>query len=139
MTNREQALDLGFETCDLGVQDHADGRSLRDGGGKAQPATISISGRKVDAGQSCLLGEFNEDLRLNVPGCRTWIGDFFEAATAAITGGVRLKTDCSADICPDIKISDRLYIESKSVGINGSLIIFNSDRRPADQSPLSHR
>jgi hypothetical protein len=115
------------DALDLGYHDHAEIGGLHGHAERPEcAADFHISGRKVEAGQSCLLDGYDEDQPLTVPGCRTWIGDFFEQATAAVTRGIRLKTDCSADICPDIKISDSVYIESKSVGINGSLIVYDS-------------
>lgn len=55
---------------------------------------------------------------------RNWAGDFFEEATASLLRGTRLKTDSRADVCPDILIGEGLYCESKSVGKNGAVIVY---------------
>jgi hypothetical protein len=60
---------------------------------------------------------------------RNLCGDFFEQATAAALGAVRLKTDGTAEVCPDLRIDLTTYLESKSVGATGASIIYASRMR----------
>jgi hypothetical protein len=55
---------------------------------------------------------------------RNYVGDFFEAATAAATGAKRMKTDCNADICPDLHYGGETYFESKAIGKTGAAIVY---------------
>lgn len=52
------------------------------------------------------------------------VGDFFEQATASVSGAVRLRTDHRCKVCPDLQQSPRLFFECKGVGKNGSIIIY---------------
>lgn len=62
---------------------------------------------------------------LKSKGEKRWAcGDFFEQAISEVSGGVRLKTDSTCDICPDIKFDDKTYGESKGVGKNSSVIFY---------------
>ncbi len=56
--------------------------------------------------------------------CRVLVGDFMEEATAAISGGKRLKTDSTKVTCPDVQISKHRFLESKSIGLSGKAIIY---------------
>lgn len=58
--------------------------------------------------------------------CRYYIGDFFEEATKAYYGAVRLATLGSVDICPDHQIDEDTFLECKSVGRNGNTILYSS-------------
>lgn len=55
---------------------------------------------------------------------RNATGDFVEEATKQLLGGDRMTTDGMADICPDIKLSEREYLETKSVGLGRQGIIY---------------
>jgi hypothetical protein len=55
---------------------------------------------------------------------RNHVGEFFEAATAAVINGRRLKTDGEVDICPDVQIAPGIFAESKGVGQSGAAIIY---------------
>jgi hypothetical protein len=59
---------------------------------------------------------------------RNHCGEFAETLTAAVSGGVRLKTDGRADYCPDIDHGDNTYGECKSVGKNRQVIIYEARR-----------
>lgn len=67
-----------------------------------------------------------EDRVCTVAACRNYMGDAFEELTAIITGGTRLKTDSTKDVCPDIKIDERTFLESKSIGCSGAVIVYES-------------
>ncbi len=55
---------------------------------------------------------------------RSWVGDFFEAMLAGLTGAVRIKTDSRADICPDLQLCALRFLECKAVGQSGQGIIY---------------
>jgi hypothetical protein len=57
------------------------------------------------------------------PACRAWVGDFFEEATAEISGAKRLKTNSKIRWCPDLKWQD-VFFETKSVGESNQVIIY---------------
>lgn len=68
---------------------------------------------------------FAVDKALTSKGETRWAtGEFFEEAVAEACGGKRLRTDASADICPDVKIAEGLFAESKAVGRTGSVIFY---------------
>lgn len=67
---------------------------------------------------------------------RSWTGDFFEEATRSYAKGVRLQTDSRYKICPDIWWLKDIYFETKSVGNNGSFILY-SCRLKKDQEYLT--
>lgn len=59
------------------------------------------------------------------PMTRPYIGDFFEEATCSLLDAQRLKTDSSADICPDLYVpSEGVYLESKAVGRSNTSILY---------------
>lgn len=74
-----------------------------------------------------------EDIDLKPLAARYYTGDFFEALTAAVTKGVRLRTDAMADICPDVRLRENLFIEVKSIGKNGSVIFYETRRDVAER------
>lgn len=51
-------------------------------------------------------------------------GEFFEQAISEVTGGVRLRTDATCDICPDIQFNTVTFGECKAVGRNGAVIFY---------------
>lgn len=55
---------------------------------------------------------------------RTHAGDFFEEATARITGKSRLRTSSDCDIAPDIRWDAKTLFEVKSVGRGKTVAIF---------------
>lgn len=64
---------------------------------------------------------------------RNLCGDFFEQATAALTGAVRHRTDSTADVCPDLSWNGSAFFESKSIGRTACSIVYlrriaNDDR-----------
>jgi hypothetical protein len=74
-----------------------------------------------------LLPEHGYESRpLTVAATRSFVGDFVEEMTVAAFGGTRLKTDSRADICPDIKLGDNLYLECKSIGRTKDIIVYLS-------------
>lgn len=64
---------------------------------------------------------------------RNMVGEFFEIATATAFNGRRHKTDGAADVCPDVSFGDRIFGESKAIGLTGSVIVYrvrhNKDER----------
>jgi hypothetical protein len=58
---------------------------------------------------------------------RNACGDFFEEATAQLLRGARMATDCRCEVCPDVSYCAG-YAESKSVGLNGAVIIYTHRR-----------
>jgi len=61
--------------------------------------------------------------------CQYWsdtIGQFFEEATASLTGGRRFATENGVEYCPDVAISPLVFAESKSVGRGGRMIMYES-------------
>lgn len=69
---------------------------------------------------------FERDKLLSGKGaCRSWTGDFFEEATARATGAIRFRTDSRCCTCPDMYFVERIFFECKSVGNNGSFIIYS--------------
>ena len=68
-----------------------------------------------------------EDKSFTMGVARQVTGDFFEELTAACTRGTRLRTDCTADICPDVLLSNNVFVEVKAAGVSGS-VIFYQDR-----------
>src|SRR5436190_19304275 len=55
---------------------------------------------------------------------RNFVGDWCECATAAASGAKRMRTDCTADICPDLEYGPGVYFESKSIGKTGAAIVY---------------
>jgi hypothetical protein len=55
---------------------------------------------------------------------RYWLGDFFEEATARITGARRLVTDSRCKYCPDLHLHKRVFLESKGVGNTGAVLLY---------------
>lgn len=51
-------------------------------------------------------------------------GDFFEEATATVSGAVRLKTD-SRCYCPDLRWDESIYFETKAIGKSNRAIIYD--------------
>ncbi len=62
---------------------------------------------------------------------RNVVGDFFEDLTASLTGSRRCKTDGTKDYCPDIHHEGNTFFECKSVGKNGTVIVYR-DRLEKD-------
>ena len=52
------------------------------------------------------------------------IGEFYEDLTAKVFGGVRHVCDSRADYCPDVSIGGRLYLECKSAGRSGKVLVY---------------
>lgn len=77
-----------------------------------------------------------DPLLLSTGAARSWVGDFFEELTAGVTGATRLKTDCNADICPDLRFTPDTFFECKGIGQSGQAIMykrrFEKDRRFID-------
>lgn len=61
------------------------------------------------------------------------IGTFFEQATAALTRGELQPIEHGKDYCPDVKITNQLYGESKSIGKSARAIIY------ANRAERQHR
>jgi hypothetical protein len=57
---------------------------------------------------------------------RNWSGDFFEEATGRLVAGVRLKTHGGAEVCPDVRVGDNVFVESKGAGKNGAVIVYDA-------------
>lgn len=55
---------------------------------------------------------------------RYWLGDFFEEATARITGARRLITDSKCAYCPDLHLGKKVFLESKGVGNTGAVLLY---------------
>lgn len=55
---------------------------------------------------------------------RNYVGEFFERLTENLTGALRMKTDCNADICPDLKFNDDQFFECKAIGKSGAVIVY---------------
>lgn len=64
---------------------------------------------------------------------RNIAGNFIEKCTEKVSQARRLKTDCRAEICPDIGFGNRIWFECKCVGRTNSVIIYKhrleKDRR----------
>lgn len=57
---------------------------------------------------------------------RSFVGEFYELATVAMCpGAVQLRTDCTADICPDVWHGRKTYSETKSVGPTSQGMIYD--------------
>lgn len=69
---------------------------------------------------------------------RSWVGDFFEEATAVLTGATRLRTDGRLPWCPDLQFSARHFLESKAVGQSGQMIVYEG-RANKDADNLRRR
>ena len=68
---------------------------------------------------------FHVDRPLSSKGETRWAaGEFFEQAVAVASGGERLRTDATADICPDVRIAAGQFAESKCVGRTGAVIFY---------------
>lgn len=59
---------------------------------------------------------------------RNHCGEFAEELSAIVLGAERCKTDGTADYCPDLRRGESQFIECKSVGRNGSAIIYKGRR-----------
>jgi hypothetical protein len=57
------------------------------------------------------------------------VGDFFEQATAALVCGQQLPLSVGNGYCPDVKVSEDYYIESKGVGRSRRAIIYEGRNR----------
>ncbi len=70
---------------------------------------------------------------------RTHLGDFVEELTARLFNGVRFRTDCGADYCPDVRVKDT-YLECKTVGNSRQTLIYEGrlekDRRFSESHTL---
>lgn len=55
---------------------------------------------------------------------RNICGEFAELCTSKQTGAQRLKTDSRAVICPDLRVSENVWIESKSAGSSKCVIVY---------------
>lgn len=55
---------------------------------------------------------------------RNATGDFCEEATKTFFGGERMTTDGQADICPDIRVDDKHYLEVKSVQYKRTALVY---------------
>lgn len=86
---------------------------------------MRISSRESNRGFQPSLDLELEPIRLPFAACRSHIGDFFELATATLLEGIRLRTDSTCDVCPDVysqKVG--VYAESKSVGLNNQMALY---------------
>lgn len=54
---------------------------------------------------------------------RVYVGEFFEQATQALFGAERLNVSTAADICPDLVLHPAHYLENKSIGKSGELVV----------------
>ena len=52
------------------------------------------------------------------------VGDVCEKVISELTGAVRLRTDSTADYCPDLKIPPNRFLESKAAGLTGKFIVY---------------
>lgn len=59
---------------------------------------------------------------------RYWVGDFFEEATAAVTGAVRFRTDSRCAVCPDLgkRAGDLDYYFEAKATASGKVIVYAS-------------
>lgn len=88
---------------------------------------MRISTPRLPDLQPALIGGYGQEDRIfPLAACRSYVGDFFEELTVNTFGGQRLKTDSTKDICPDIQIRDTTFLESKSVGCSGAIIVYES-------------
>lgn len=55
---------------------------------------------------------------------RNATGEFCEEATLKLLGGERLSTQGTVDICPDIKLGERCYLEVKSVAAKRCALVY---------------
>lgn len=67
---------------------------------------------------------FDAPKTITAAAARSWVGDYFESQTARLTGAVRLRTDCRADICPDLRYDDRTFFECKGCGKNQNVTFY---------------
>lgn len=70
----------------------------------------------------------DEGLYVRTAGELRWlVGDFFEAATAALPGMIRHRTDSRAAYCPDLRYGGDggPYVECKAVGNSGHVIAYD--------------
>lgn len=68
---------------------------------------------------------FDVDKLILTDGEARWAtGEFFEQAAADVSGGLRLRTDSTCDICPDVRFEDETYFESKGVGRGASVLFY---------------
>lgn len=75
--------------------------------------------------QPPLFAELGYESRVcTIAACRNYMGDFFEELTVQLIGGQRLKTDSTRDVCPDIQVDDKTFIEAKSIGCSGGVIVY---------------
>lgn len=56
---------------------------------------------------------------------RVWFGKFVERLVAQLTGAQVLAVDGRCDICPDLRVSDTVFIETKSCGRSGQFIVYD--------------
>lgn len=54
---------------------------------------------------------------------RVYVGEFFEQATQALFGAERLTVSTAADICPDLVLHPARFLENKSIGKSGELVV----------------
>lgn len=60
----------------------------------------------------------------SIAAIRNICGEFAELCTSKQTGAQRLKTDSRAAICPDLRVSENVWIESKSAGSSKCVIVY---------------
>lgn len=70
---------------------------------------------------------------------RNLSGEFFEVASAAMVGGTRLRTCGTSDVCPDVRVSPGLYVESKGSGRNGAVIVYEHRKAKDESWTRQHR
>lgn len=56
---------------------------------------------------------------------RVWFGKFVEKLVAALTQAQVLAVDGRCEICPDLRVSDTVFIETKSCGRSGQFIVYD--------------
>jgi hypothetical protein len=76
--------------------------------------------------QLALWSDVHDTIITRYAEARPFSGDFFEARTSELVNGIRLRTDSTADICPDIREVNHpnRFHESKSVGSSGRALIY---------------
>lgn len=60
----------------------------------------------------------------SVGASRVLVGAFYEELTAKVFGGRRHTCSPGADYCPDVSIDERIYLECKSVGHTGKVMVY---------------
>lgn len=68
---------------------------------------------------------FDPETLITSKGQARWaVGEFFEDATAAVSGAVRHRTSGVAEYCPDLRYDDATYFEVKGCGQSSQVILY---------------